>query len=262
MLQQVLKLSLLRLGHVERLLELALIAERAEGLLPVLLNGLVQLTLRVVELARFLSHLAHGIGKFIGGLFLIVLLDFIKVPAGARAGVGGLRKLLLLKVAGGLLHLLAGLLELLARLGKLIVLAAIHPLLNLVEVVDEVALLVLKPLEFALDTLALGLVPGVEQGNLQFLQALVQIRLPPREFLEAVERLQLLSALALLLGLLSLPLGLALQLVIVLRVLHVELIKLALGAVAVAATLLLLALLLGLLAGNAKLILAQSLQML
>jgi hypothetical protein len=141
-------------------------------------------------------------------------------------------------------------------------LAAIHPLLNLVEVVDEVALLVLKPLEFALDTLALALVSSVEQGNLQFLQPLVQVRLTPREFLEAVERLQLLSALALLLGLLSLPLGLALQLVIVLRVLHVELIKLALGAVAVAATLLLLALLLGLLAGNAKLILAQSLQML
>ena len=262
MLQQALKLSLLRLGHVERLLELALIAERAEGLLPVLLNGLVQLTLRVVELARILTHLAHNIGEFVGGLFLIILLDLVEVLAGARAGVGGLRKLLLLKVAGGLLHLLAGLLELLARLGKLIVLAAIHPLLNLVEIVDEVALLVLQALEFALDAFALGLVPGVEQGNLQFLQPLVQVRLTPREFLEAVEGLQLLGALALLLGLLFLPLGLALQLVIVLRVLHVELVKLALGAVAVAATLLLLALLLGLLAGNAKLILAQFLQML
>ena len=218
--------------------------------------------MRVVELSRFLSHLAHNIGEFVGGLFLIVLLDLIKVPAGTRAGVGGLRKLLLLKVASGLLHLLAGLLELLARLGKLIVLAAIHPLLNLVEIVDEVALLVLKPLEFALDAFALGLVSSVEQGNLQFLQPLVKVRLTPREFLEAVEGLQLLGALALLLGLLSLPLGLALQLVIVLRVLHVELVKLALGAVAVAATLLLLALLLGLLAGNAKLILAQFLQML
>jgi hypothetical protein len=168
----------------------------------------------------------------------------------------------LLKVAGGLLHLLAGLIELLARLGKLIVLAAVDPLLNLVEVVDEVALFILQALEFALDTLALGLVPGVEQGNLQFLQALVQIRLPPREFLETVERLQLLGALALLLGLLSLPLGLALQLVVVATVLHLELVKLALGPVAVATTLLLLALLLGLLAGNAKLILAQFLQML
>ena len=60
----------------------------------------------------------------------------------------------------------------------------------------------------------------------------------------------------------SLPLGLALQLVVVATVLHLELVKLALGPVAVATTLLLLALLLGLLAGNAKLILAQFLQVL
>ena len=54
----------------------------------------------------------------------------------------------------------------LARLGKLVILAAIHPLLNLVEIVDKVALLILQPLEFALDAFALGLIFGIKQRDL------------------------------------------------------------------------------------------------
>ena len=61
----------------------------------------------------------------------------------------------------------------LARLGKLVILAAIHPLLNLVEIVDKVALLILQALEFALDAFALGLILGIKQRDLQFLQPLV-----------------------------------------------------------------------------------------
>ena len=148
-----------------------------------------------------------------------------------------------------------------ARLGQLVVLAALHPLLNLIEIIDQFALFLLQALEFALDAFALGLVLGVEQGNLQFLHPLIQVRLPPGQFLEAVERLQLLGALALLPGLLLLPLGLALQLVVVARILHLKLVELALGTVAVAAAPLP-GLLLGLLAGDAKLILAQFLQVL
>ena len=60
---------------------------------------------------------------------------------------------------------------------------------------------------------------------------------------------------------LLLPLGLALQLVVVARILHLKLVELALGTVAVAAAPLP-GLLLGLLAGDAKLILAQFLQVL
>ena len=262
MLQQLIELPLLRLGHLERLLEVALVTEGAECFLPILLDRLVQFVLIAVELARVLAHLTHGIGEFVGGLFLVILPDLVEVSTGARAGVGSLRKLLLLEVAGGLLHLLAGLLELLARLGKLVILAAIHPLLNFVKIIDKVALLILQALEFALDAFALGLILGIKQRDLQFLQPLVQVRLPPGEFLEAVQGLPLLRTLALLLGLLLLALSLTLQLVVVTRVLHLKLVKLALGAVAVAATLLLLALLTGLLAGHAKLVLPQFLQML
>ena len=86
--------------------------------------------------------------------------------------------------------------------------------------------------------------------------------MPPGEFLEAIQGLPLLGTFALLLRLLLLALSLALQLIVIARVLHLELVKLTLGAVTVAAALLLLALLTGLLARYAELILAQLLQML
>ena len=189
LLQQFLELLLLRLGHVDRLLEFALIAEGAEGCLPVRVDRLVQFALVVVQFARVLTHLAHGLGELARGLIPVILADLVEVSAGTRSGVGSLRKLFALEVAGSLLHLLAGLLELPARLGQLVVLAALHPLLNLIEIIDQFALFLLQALEFALDAFALGLVLGVEQGDLQFLHPLIQVRLPPGQFLEAVERL-------------------------------------------------------------------------
>ena len=104
-------------------------------------------------------------------------------------------------------------------IGEFVVLVLLHPLLDLVEVVDRVSLFLLQTFEFALDTLPLFLVIGIQQSNLQFLQALVQVGLTAGKFLEAVERLQLLGTFALLLCLLLLTLGFALQLIVVFRVL-------------------------------------------
>ena len=138
-----------------------------------------------------------------------------------------LRHAALLQRLGRLADVVAPLLDLLAGLGHAFaVLFVLHPLLQLVDVAEDLLLLFAEPLELPLDLLLGRLVFRCFEGRLQLLQALVQVGLALGQLLEAVDDLPRLALLLLLLReLLPRP---ALLLETILLVRELELIELPL----------------------------------
>ena len=109
------------------------------------------------------------------------------------------------------------------------VLGALHALVEFVEILQISTLFIAQTLELALDFFLGLLIFRRSQCVLQFLQLFIQIILSLSQFLEPIEHLQLFT----LLGFLQ-PLRLLLGLIAVFLFLQVQLIQLALGALATA----------------------------
>ena len=139
----------------------------------------------------------------------------------------GLREPASFEGLGRLADVLAGLLDLLALLGHpLAVLLALHPLLKLVGVAEDLLLLLAEPLELAVELLAGLLVLGGFERRLEFLEPGVEVGLALGQLLEPVGDLAVLSAAAAAAG--SGPGASVLLLEAVLVVLQLELVELLL----------------------------------
>ena len=168
-----------------------------------------------------------------------MIAQLLELALRARAGGQRLRGRALGGGIRGALHVVAGLIQLLALLRHLrLIFGPVHALAQFIHVREHLLLLLLEPFQPALDFLPFLLGARLLQGRLQFFEPVVQVLLPPGQFLQTVLRLQLFPALGV-----PRRLRLALRFVTVLRLGHLHLLELALHLLlASAATLLVAAL--------------------
>ncbi len=236
-LEQVVEFLLLAF---QLLLELPAFAVVGQGLAATFVevfHPFADLFLGIGEVAGLGAHFAHLLSEFVGGFLAEILLQVLEILLGPGAGGEGLRGLALLQVLLGATDVLARLLELFARLGHFgAVPGFVHPLLELIQILAEALLLLAKALELLAELLLLLLGLGLLERGLDVLDALVEVLLPLGEFTKAVQDLELLASLGILLILVD---SLALRLVALLLLLHLHLAELALlAALATAAALL------------------------
>ena len=199
-LDEVVQLLLLLFQLLLDLLAIGGVAEGPLGLSFQASSFSERRSLVLVELLGLVAHLGQVVGELAGRLLAELVPDVVQLLAGSgtlgeRLRARGLARAP--RTPGGRVR---ALLDLLAGLGHAFaVLFVLHPLLQLVDVAEDLLLLFAEPLELPLDLLLGRLVLGGFEGRLQLLQALVQVGLALGQFLEAADDLPRLALLLLLL---------------------------------------------------------------
>ena len=208
----------------------------AQGFLGVVVHGF-KLALKFVllpgELAGVVAQLAHLLRELAGDALTEIIAHLLQILLGPRAGRERRRSLLLAELLGGVAHVLTRLLQFLPGFCHAgFILLVRHPLVQFIQLAEQLLLLFLQALQLPAQLLFCFPVFRSQQFGLQFLHPLVQVVLAAREILETAQHLQVFALFGRLLRL-----GLTFVLVAVLlfrEVQFVELLLIALAAPAAA----------------------------
>ena len=184
---------LLLLRHLPALRRILHVLLDVRPRLLLILQRLADLLFILRSITRLLADLLHLLGKFLRSLLPEILLHLFQLTLRARRGVRRIRQLFFLQLLRRLTHLLTRFVQLLLRLRHVLrVLRLLHALLEIIQIAQQLLLLGLQTLELVVQLLLLLLRLRLGDLILKFLDLLRQRLLPPRQFLQPVQHLQVL----------------------------------------------------------------------